>query len=452
MYITLEDFTKDMQVHYVDSISSARCVVDKLSEYSELCADFETSGLDQHTGVPWLLGIAGVGSPDIYVFDVQRCSESGLWNKESSLFFLKDLLEKRTLLGADIKFDLKWFRKLGIRPRKVYDVIIAGRVLTTGRNIANALTALTERNLGFPLVKETRSSFIMHPEVVKRLRHPPKWTQEQLRYAALDVYCLGAVREKQLADIEREELDAVLDLENKLVPVVADMEYVGLYVDPELWAEIGNSAVVNMNDAYARACKLLAKACPTQISLLSEETGSDYYINLDSAPEMKRRFAALGYKIDSADKKALAGIKHPAAQAVREYRDAEKVVSTYGKEWIGKTHPITHRIHASFNQLQAASGRFSSSNPNMQNVPADEKFRRCFKPAPGCVMIGGDFSQVELRIIAEIADDTNMKAVVHAGGDLHSQTAAILFGKPLEECGPGSIYRRRGKGLNFALL
>lgn len=455
---TREQYLSNMAVSYVSNNTQLARVVREYEGVDYLFLDYETSGLDPFVDVPWLLALCQPYSNVVHVIDAQRCD----------LAVLKDVIEHACIVGAGLTFDLKWLRRIGIRPRKTFCVLTAGRLLTAGKSKKNALTDQTSRYLGFHLEKEVRSSFIMHPSAVSKLKEPPAWNHEQIHYAAVDVYVLEELMYEQMAAVRRHGLEEVSQVENDLVPVVADMEYDGIAVDEKMWRELVEHAKIEKARLYAELSEMLAIE-NTQTSLFPEISGSNYDINLNANIDMKRRFAALGIELDSLDKGILAGINHPAAKLYVAWKEQEKVVGTYGESWIAHIHPVTHRVHSSLRQLGADSGRFSSTEPNIQNVPdnkhnkvpkgdpeynpklPDFSYRHCFKPRPGYRFCDVDYSQMELRILAEISGDENMIAAFKSGVDLHSQTASLMFNLPLEQCGKDSKWRKMGKILNFAI-
>lgn len=443
---TLEQYVSSMRVEYVDTRAAMRRLVREYTGAPRIYLDFEASGLDVHTGVPWILSLTQDYSNIVHVIDTQRCSFKPL----------KDVLENAEVVGANLSYDLKWLRKEGIRPRNTYDVVICGRVLSAGLMEQNSLSAQCKRYLGFALEKSVRERFIMHPNAVKRraeVNNLPVWTEEERKYAATDVYVLEAIRELQLEKLAKNELLDVATLENGLVPVVSDMEYDGIYVDGEAWLRLAKAAEVDRKKFYGEVAEILAEAGDVQTCLFPELLGSDYVINLNSNAVVKKRFDLLGVDVETLNKEELKHVKEPVCAAYIKYKEFEKRVGTYGPTWIACKNPATGRIHSSLNQM-VDTGRFSSSNPNIQNLPAIDEYRWCFQPRPGYKFVDCDFSTMEMRIIAEMSGDQNMIEAFKSGQDLHSYTAAKMYNLPYEECLKGGKYekmRDRGKTLNFAI-
>jgi DNA polymerase-1 len=171
--------------------------------------------------------------------------------------------------------------------------------------------------------------------------------------------------------------------------------------------------------------------------------------NWDSPKQVKEALSLLGCKVESTDDDSLAALEQPLAGLLRSYRQARKRVSTYGLSWL-KHIQADGRIYPTWRQMgAAASGRMSCSDPNMQQLPRGE-YRRCIVAPPGRVLVKGDYSQVELRIAAKVADEQRMIEAYRNGEDLHVLTAARLLGKP-----PGQVTeedRQVAKSANFGLL
>lgn len=473
-----EEFFKDMTIRYVDSVPIAEQVLQELQQYSSICLDIETSGLDPYIDRLWLAQFMGVGSQTVWVLDMQHLD----------IRMFKDLIESRLIVGAELKFECKWLRKYDIRPRRCYDAIITSRLLTAGKEISNSLASLSERNLGFKLDKETRNSFVMPPEFAHTRTR--KWTSEQLRYAAIDVYVLPEIMLRQVEELKQLDLMRAAKVENNLVPVTSSIEYDGIKIDVDRWRSIVSWAEVQKMEAYRETCDLFPKSRGTQRLLFGAVTGLEYKINLNSKDEVMAKFKELSIDVPNLDKKILKTVHHPAVKAYMKYSEFAKMTGTYGENVIKKIHPATSRLHPLLIQLSdrggdgedgsdggAATGRFSSRDPNVENIPnndynkypkgdprwendkgeysdkrADYSYRHAFIAEPGNMFACCDLSQIEIRILAQVSGDRNLRQIIEAGGDVHARTAALMFNKPIEECGKGSKFRSYGKTLNFAII
>jgi DNA polymerase-1 len=155
-------------------------------------------------------------------------------------------------------------------------------------------------------------------------------------------------------------------------------------------------------------------------------------------------------RVEATDDDTLAGIDHPLAGLLREYRAVAKRVGTYGRSWVDKHVWRDNSVMPSWNQLGASSGRMSCSDPNLQQIPRESEYRRCFVAHPGNLLVKADYSQVELRIAAKVANEQVMIAAYRAGRDLHTMTAARILSKPEAEVTKAD--RQLAKAANFGLL
>ncbi|MFO0806004.1 MAG: DNA polymerase [Gemmataceae bacterium] len=165
---------------------------------------------------------------------------------------------------------------------------------------------------------------------------------------------------------------------------------------------------------------------------------------------MTAAFAAVGIKIKSTADEVLAGIDHPLAIALRSFKKSGKLITTYGSKWVAKHVMPDGRVYPTWKQLGAATGRMACSEPNLQQVPKDPEYRKCFVAGPGRVLVKADYSQIQLRIAARIAKDGKMLAAYQGKQDLHLLTASAITGKPADDVTKSD--RQLAKAVNFGLL
>jgi len=244
-------------------------------------------------------------------------------------------------------------------------------------------------------------------------------------------------------------LQPLLDeIELPLVEVLVDMEWHGIAIDPAVFARLSRELASDL----ARLEQEIAKAAGTPFNVNSPRQLSAILFERLGLPVLKR--TKTGPSTDADVLEQLAGLGHEVPKLLMEYRELEKLRSTYVDTLPGRVHPLTGRIHTSFNQVGAATGRLSSSEPNLQNIPVrtarGEEIRRGFVPAPGWKFVVADYSQIELRLMAHLSGDPGFIAAFRAGGDIHRETAAIIFGVPVEQVTPEM--RTRAKTINFATI
>jgi DNA polymerase I-like protein with 3'-5' exonuclease and polymerase domains len=174
-------------------------------------------------------------------------------------------------------------------------------------------------------------------------------------------------------------------------------------------------------------------------------------VNWQSPAQVRALLRVRGHELTATDSKTLSTIEDPLVPVLLEYRDAVKRAGTYGREWIDTyRHPRTGRLHADYFQLGAWSGRKSCGNPNVQTIPRSAAYRSLIRVEPGRALVKADWSQIELRLAAVIAQDTEMLQAFRAGADLHTVTAARVLGVPIPQV--TKHHRQVAKALNFGLV
>jgi DNA polymerase-1 len=262
-------------------------------------------------------------------------------------------------------------------------------------------------------------------------------TPEQLRYAAEDAAVLLPLHTALAAKLTAAGLDRTAEVERRCLPALVWAGGSGVAFDRAAW-----QALVAEAESEAKALGERLEALAPKIP----QAGL-FGANWDSPQQVKAVFQALGIELDSTDDEHLAAVNHPIAEALRDYRAARKRCTTYGKDWLKHVDP-DGRVYAGWRQLGADSGRMACHEPNLQNLPRDPRYRRCFVAPPGRVLVKADYSQVELRIAAKVANETTMIAAYGRGDDLHTLTARMILGK--EEV--TKVDRQLAKAVNFGLL
>ncbi len=237
------------------------------------------------------------------------------------------------------------------------------------------------------------------------------------------------------------------EIENPLIPILADMEVRGVRVDREALGRLGAEYGERLADLEAR---LLAEA-GEPFNPQSPKQLARVLFEVLKLPATKK--TATGYSTDASVLEELA-LSHPLPALVLEHRSLAKLKNSFIDVLPALADPGTSRIHARFHQTVAATGRLSSSNPNLQNIPVKgeegRRIREAFVAAPGCRLVSADYSQVELRILAHLSGDAALLEVFRVGRDVHAETASRIFGVPLAEVDPRM--RREAKTVNFGIL
>ncbi|HEX6970983.1 MAG TPA: DNA polymerase [Limnochordia bacterium] len=331
------------------------------------------------------------------------------------------------------KFDCAMLEQHGgIHLRRLYDVMLAERLLTAGISREISLAALASKYLGIALDKSIRTTF-----------DGRGFSREQLEYAARDAAVLLPIFERQWPRLQREGLIETAKLEFQTVHAVVHMELAGCKIDASAWEEKLAGAKEARDRAAVRLAEILAPVTAQQLSLF----GGPPELDFNSQPFLLACFKRLGHPLPDTAEATLRQCPHPLAEALLEYRAYEKLLGTYGESLLSHVHRRTGRIHADFDQYGTDTGRFSCRNPNVQQIPAE--FRPCFVAEEGHVLVIADYSQIELRILAEVSGDPAFREIFRRGGDLHSMTAAQMFGVPLASV--SKEQRSQAKAINFGL-
>ncbi|PYO94061.1 MAG: DNA polymerase I [Gemmatimonadetes bacterium] len=251
------------------------------------------------------------------------------------------------------------------------------------------------------------------------------------------------------ADIEAHQLVRLLDeIEIPLIPVLVDMEATGILVDRALLGELSRG----FNKELTQLELDIYRAAGTEFNIGSTPQLRTVLFERLKLPILKR--TKTGPSTDVEVLEQLATMGHEVPRLMMEYRELSKLKSTYVDALPGYISAVDGRVHTSFNQTGAATGRLSSSDPNLQNIPIRTRrgggIRRAFVAPPGRMLLTADYSQIELRLLAHFSEDPSFVAAFQRGGDIHRQTAAVIFGVP-EENVTGEM-RGRAKTINFATI
>jgi DNA polymerase-1 len=350
--------------------------------------------------------------------------------------------------GHDIKAAWVAFARAGVPFAGVaYDSMLASFVLDPGSR-SHAINDLAREHLSVELPTTTQLLGKGKGGGTERTfaQVPPA---EAARVSAAQAEMVLRLEEAFRADIEAHHLVRLLDeIEIPLVPVLVDMEATGILVDRVLLGEMSrdfNKQLTGLElDIYrAAGGEFNINSTPQLRTVLFERL---------KLPVQKR--TKTGASTDVEVLEQLATLGHEVPRLLIEYRELTKLKSTYIDALPGYIRADTGRVHTSFNQTGAATGRLSSSDPNLQNIPVRTRrggeIRRAFVAPPGHLLLIADYSQVELRLLAHFSDDPAFVAAFQRGGDIHRQTAAVIFGVP--EANVTGEMRARAKTINFATI
>ena len=405
-------------------------VLPQLLDAPVVAVDTETTGLDPLTDRLRLIQLA---TPTLTVIvDVQTCPVQAL----RPLFS-----QAHELLFHNAGFDLQFLTQAGLPwPAHLFDTMLMSQVLGAGKAEGNlsrcGLELVVKRYLSVSLPKEEQRSQWDGP---LRL--------EQLAYAARDAAVLLPLAERLQQDLHTAGLDRVAAIENRCVPALAWLEGAGLPIDAERWFTRAQRDEERVRTLEQQLDTIIGQGeTATELLLNSAPT-----VNWQSPAQVLQVLRARGHQIDSTHATTLATLDDPLAYALLEYRDAVIRAQTFGREWLeAHRHPLTRRIHAQYIQLGTPSGRMACIHPNVQNIPRSPAYRACIRADEGQVLVKADFSQIELRIAAVIANDPAMLSAFQHRQDLHAVTAARVLNVPLDQVEKSQ--RQLAKALNFGLV
>ncbi len=360
---------------------------------------------------------------------------------------LKPVLEDRTLLkvGQNIKYDLSVLHRYGIEVGPFDDTMLLSYVLEGGLH-GHGMDELSEMHLGHKPIafKEVAGS----GKTAKSFRHVELKTAT--RYAAEDADVTLRLWHVLKPRLARESMTTVYEtLERGMAPVLSDMELAGIRIDPDILRSLSQDFGTRMNAIEQEAQALIGR--PFNIGS-PQQLGAIFFDEMKLAGGKKTASGQWATDVKVLEDLAEQGV--PLAKLVLDYRQMSKLKGTYTDNLVEYADANTQRIHTSFHLAATPTGRLSSNEPNLQNIPIrtaeGRKIRRAFIAKPGHRLISADYSQIELRILAHIGDIPQLKEAFTRGDDIHAMTASEMFNVPMAEM--TSEIRRRAKAINFGII
>ena len=410
----------------VTNASDLTGIAESLKSTEAVGVDTETTGLSPRGGRVRLLQLA---TPDeTFIVDVFEIRD---------LAPLKEVLESGPVKALhNGKFDYQFLKaEHDISLSPIFDTMLAAQLLAGGdQSPSFALEAVAKRYADLELDKTARGE---------------DWSvglsETQIEYAARDAAVLLPLRESLQEELEEEKLVRVSEIEFRAVAAIAEMELKGIKLDMVRWKELEKTVRQRRDEAALR----LESFFPEPEGVLPLE-GLGPRLNLNSPKQITDAFRTIGVELPDTKVWTLLKIEHPAAGALLEYRELQKKLGTYLETYPNFIYEKTGRIHANFLQCRVPTGRLACTSPNIQQIPHEDEFRRCFVAEAGNVLVIADYSQIELRILAEVSEDPAFVDAFQRGDDLHRVTAATMYGVPME--GVTREQRSAAKRINFGLM
>ncbi len=426
----------------VEGEDALRELVSRLMNYPEVAFDTETTGLDPYCDR--IVGLSlSVKAAEAYYIPFSRPTEQPYAEILRPLF-LDERIDK---IGQNIKFDIMVLRQIGVE--------VCGRLIDT-MILHYLLDAESRHNMNYLAERYLNYSPIAIESLIGKGARQLSMDQVALsvitEYAAEDADITLRLKEVLYPAVQSEGLEELyFNIEEPMIRVLADMELAGVKIDTEALAE------------YATELNIKLAECEAQIRTLCDEP----HLNINSPRQLGE---VLFGKLKIAEKPKLTKTKqystdeeylqsfakeHEVVAQILEYRGIKKLLSTYVEALPQGVNRLSGRIHTSYNQAVTATGRLSSTNPNLQNIPIRDALGRPIRAAFIASdslhrIISADYSQVELRLMAHLSGDEALIEAFRQGADIHAATAARLFGKSIEEV--SSDERRKAKTANFGII
>lgn len=433
-----------------------------LKDKKEVALDTETEGFFDHSNRIVMLQLSD--GKDSYIIDTRGND------------YIKKLvgkIENKLILGQNLKFDYKFLKAEGIILRNIYDTFLAECILTNGlKDRQLGLSAISNKYLGKSLDKSIRNQFI-------GIGSTP-FTEKQIVYGSEDVECLFKIRELQLEEISKWELENVLNLENRACLAMADIEYNGIKLNITKWLEIASKVELKL-PKYEEELDEIVKNTSNLGKFVSDKVQGNLFAEIDntfkhgrnvnlkwSSPiQIAKLLKELGLDIPSTSEKEISKYQNdfPILKKFIDYKKDAKLATTYGKNFVNFVNKTTNRVHGNFWQILdtyrvscGGSKNGGKSSVNLQNLPAKNEYLNCFIAEKGWKIIGIDYAGQEARIAASGSKDELWLATFIEGKDLHSEVCKLMFSitEDLVKTKPdflrGKTYRDAAKTINFGVL
>ena len=430
--------TTPHKYHIVRTADELRALVERLAKAEEVCFDTETTGLDFFNDR--LVGMSFAVEPHEAWYVA--------WQSEFAQI-IRPLMENEHIakIGQNIKFDVMMLRAAGIEVRGMkYDTMILHYLLDPESR--HNMNVLAQRYLNYsPIEIET-----LIGRGAKQLTMDLIAVDRVAEYAAEDADITLQLKRALWPKVCAEGLQYLYaQIEEPMIDVLADMEWTGVRIDSESLAKYNIELQKELTDLEWKIRELADE--PTLNVNSSRQLGEVLFakLRIDPKPRMTK---TKQFRTDEEYIQSLAS-RHPIVGLILEYRGVKKLLSTYVEALPALINRRTGHIHTSYNQAVTATGRLSSANPNLQNIPIrDERGRRiraAFIPSDSDhLLLSADYSQVELRLMAHLSDDESLIEAFREGQDIHSATAARLFHSDIESV--TTEQRRRAKTANFGII
>jgi len=429
--------------YLLDSESKINDLIERIKEQKSFSFDTETTGID-----PLLAELVGMSfalqEGEAYYLPVSEKKEEA----KKTVNLIKDVLEDKSILkiGQGLKYDMNVLRKYGVHiGGPMFDTLIAHYLINP--EYRHNLNYLAETYLNYQTI---------HIEDLIGNKGKNQLNMRQVPLNLIvDYACEDADITLKLKNvfeklIEKDNFsDLLYNIEMPLVPVLADMEEIGVRLDVPALKE---SSIV-LTEYLWEIEQSIFQMAGCEFNIASPKMVGDILFERLKIVENSKKTKS-GQYTTSEDVLESLKSKHPIVEKILEYRKVKKLLTTYIDALPTLISPMDGKVHTTYNQTTTSTGRLSSTNPNLQNIPIKDEegkdIRRAFIPDDGCLFLSADYSQIELRIMAHLSEDKNMVEAFQSGQDIHAATAAKIFGVSIDEV--NRDMRRKAKSANFGIM
>lgn len=442
----IEENKEDLFENKIIEKEAVGSVISKIENNKKMYYYFETQNINDET----LIIKEEIKYINIYIKEENIVYTTLFDNEIFKSVFENINIEK---IGHKIKKDYILLKQHSITPQNIsFDTSIAAYLINAISN-AYSLEELARQYLEFEIEDYSKSEKEETKEeqtsLFDNLEGQAEKNKEVIDYkCAIYAYIIGNVQGKLIKQLEEiDSLKLFYEIEMPTAEVLADMQYQGIYVDEREIIKFGETLKKHIEELRIDIYQLVGEEFNINST---KQLGEILFEKLKLTPSKKTKS---GY---STDVDALEKIKeeHPVIEKILEYRQLVKLNSTYVEGMIPFINPKTERIHTFFHQTVTATGRISSTEPNLQNIPTrtelGRKLRKVFKPEKGKIFIDADYSQIELRVLAHMSNDEIMVDAFNSDADIHTICASQIFKVPIEEV--SKQLRSRAKAVNFGIV
>lgn len=391
----------------------------------------------------------------ISIYNNESNEATYIYNIEEKKFIenFKTIFEDENIkkIGYDLGIDYVILKELGIEPQNIFfDAKIAEYDLNPTSK--GTLQEISIKYLDIDINEYLEAKTGKKDEENKQINlfdTVKEKTEDKNKYEeTIIVYVIGKLLEIMTQKLEEtESLSLFTEIEMPLVPILGSMQYEGMYVDKEALKDFGEELKQQISTLTDEIYELAGE----EFNINSHQQLGNILFEKLNLPSKKKTKSGYSTDVDVLEK---IRNEHPIVEKVLQYRTLTKLNSTYVEGLLQYINPITEKIHSYFHQTITATGRISSTEPNLQNIPTraelGKNIRKAFKPKEGNIYIDADYSQIELRVLAHISQDENMLAAFRNGEDIHKQAASKVLNIPIEEV--TKEQRSSAKAVNFGIV